>query len=312
MPRLPLVTFGSVDSTWPRLASRGPNRAHEGSTLTANQQQSEAWNGPESAHWVDNADRYDSQFEPITDALLARLALRASDALLDVGCGSGAVARQAAHVCHSVLGVDISEPLLAVATNRARAEALNNIEFVVADAQTYPLKEAAFDVVMSQFGLMFFDQPATAFANLWRSLASGGRIAFTCWQGLEQNEWVSVVGEAVAQHVALPTLGGQVGGPGMFSLKDRSEIAALLSQAGFTAVEIEPISPTVLIGGGGTLDESVEFLLGLGIARGLLSRADPEARDQAVETIRGSLAERYEPGLGVRLGVGVWLVSAAK
>ncbi|HEY6472774.1 MAG TPA: class I SAM-dependent methyltransferase [Acidimicrobiales bacterium] len=278
--------------------------------MAANQQQAEAWNGPESTHWVDNADRYDRQVAAVSDALFAFLALRPDDAVLDVGCGAGAVARRAAHVARRVLGADISGPLVAVAVDRARAESLTNAEFVVADAQTHPFGEGAFDVVVSQFGLMFFDQPATAFASLRRSLASGGRIAFTCWQEMEANEWLSVVADAVARHVALRSLGGLAGGPGMFALKDPSEIAALMDQVGFLNVDIEPVSTSVLIGGGGTLDGSVDFLLGMGMVRGLLSHLDPDGRTAAVETIRGSLADRYEPGVGVRLGAAVWLVSA--
>ena len=96
----------------------------------------------------------------------------------------------------------------------------------------------------------------------------------------------------------------------MFSLADPDETDALLDAAGFTQIEIEPIAPTVLIGGGGTLDESTEFLLGTGIARGLLGNVEPDVRTAAIQAIRVSLAERYEPGAGVRLGTGAWLVSA--
>lgn len=280
--------------------------------MTANQQQSEAWNGAEAGHWVENADRYDRQFEPLTDALFSSLALRSDQAVLDVGCGCGALSRKAAHVGRSVLGVDISEPLLEVAVDRARAESLDNVEFLAADAQTYAFSEGTFDVLISQLGLMFFDQPATAFSNLWRSLASNGRITFTCWQGIEANEWVSIIADVVAEHAEVPSLGGLAGGPGMVSLKDPDEIAALLGQVGFTRVEIAPLSLSVLVGGGGTLDESAEFLFGMGIVRGLLSHADPGARDVAIEKIRGVLAERYEPGRGVRLGAAAWLVSATK
>ena len=186
---------------------------------------------------------------------------------------------------------------------------VDNAEFVVADAQTYAFAAGAFDLVISQFGLMFFDDPVSAFANLRRALASGGRVAFVCWQGLEANEWVSVVGRAVAHRVALPDLGGLAGGPGMFALKNPGETTALLGAGGFTQVEIEPISPAILLGGGGTLDESIEFLLGMGIARGLLGRLEPEARAAAIKSVRGTLAERYESGVGVRLGTGAWLVS---
>jgi len=166
------------------------------------------------------------------------------------------------------LGADLSAPLIEVARARARSASIDNADFVVADAQTHAFAEGAFDVVISPFGLMFFDEPVPAFANFRRSLAPGGRVAFVCWQGLEANEWVSVVGSAVAEHVELPDLGGQAGGPGMFALKNPEETKAVLDGAGFIQIETEPISPSVLLGGGGTLDESIEFLLGMGIARG--------------------------------------------
>jgi len=280
--------------------------------MTANQQQSEAWNGAESAHYVDHADRYDRQLAPFTDALFACAELGPDRAVLDVGCGCGATTIAAARCSRTVLGVDLSKPLLEIAADRARSASIGNAEFVVADAQTYAFAEGAFDVVISQFGLMFFDDPVSAFTNLRRALAPGGRTAFVCWQGLEANEWVAVVGRAVAQHVALPDLGGHAGGPGMFAFKDPDEIAALLDAAGFTQIAIDAISPTILLGGGGTLDDSVEFLLGTGIARGLLGRLEPDAGDVAIEGVRVSLAERYEPGVGVRLGTGAWLVSARK
>jgi len=280
--------------------------------MNANQQQSEAWNGAESVHYVDHSDRYDRQLAPFTDALLEYIQLEPHHAVLDVGCGCGATTLAAARGARTAVGADLSRPLLEVAADRARAASLDNAEFVVADAQTYAFAAGAFDLIISQFGLMFFDDPVSAFANLRQALAPGGRLAFVCWQGLEANEWVSVVGRAVAQHTELPVLGGQAGGPGMFALEDRDEIAALLDAAGFTQIEIEPISPTILLGGGGTLDESIDFLLGAGIARGLLGRVEPEARPAVIQAIRVALTERYEPGVGVRIGTGAWFVSARK
>jgi SAM-dependent methyltransferase len=280
--------------------------------MTANQQQAEAWNGAESVHYVDHADRYDRQLAPFADALFARVRLEPHHSVLDVGCGCGATTLTAARGARSALGVDLSEPLLDVAARRARSASVENAEFVVADAQTYAFAEGAFDLVISLFGVMFFDDPVAAFGNLRRALAPSGRAAFVCWQGLEANEWVLIVARAVAEHVALPDLGGQAGGPGMFSLKDPGETAALLDAAGFTQIEVEPISPTILLGGGGTLDESADFLLGTGIARGLLGRAEPDARAAAIAAVRVSLAERYEQGVGIRLGAAAWLVSARK
>lgn len=278
--------------------------------MSANQQQSEAWNGGEAVHYVDHSDRYDRQLEPFADALFERVQLEPHHSVLDVGCGCGVTTLTAARRARTALGVDISAPLLEVATDRARSASLDNAEFVVADAQTYAFDEGAFDLVISQFGLMFFDDPVSALANLRRALAPRGQLAFVCWQGLEANEWVMTVGRPVAQHTELPTLGGLAAGPGMFALKDPDETAALLDAAGFTQIDIEPVSPTILLGGGGTLDESIDFLLGMGIARGLLGRLDPDARAAAIESVRVSLAGRYERGVGVRLGAGGWLVSA--
>jgi len=85
---------------------------------------------------------------------------------------------------------------------------------------------------------------------------------------------------------------------------------ALLEAAGFGQVEVEPVATTVLVAGGATVDESLEFLLGMGMVRGLLGRLADDEHRQAVEEIRATLAERYEPGVGVTLGAAGWLVSA--
>jgi len=277
--------------------------------MSPNQQQFEAWNGPESVHYVDNADRYDRQLAPIADALLQRAELESRHSVLDVGCGCGATTLTAAGDARSALGVDISRPLVEVAADRARLASLDNAEFLVADAQTHDFVNGAFDVVISQFGLMFFDDPVLAFSNLRRALAPDGRIVFTTWQGLSANEWLTLVARAVAPYSDVPDLGGVANGAGMFALKDSSETAALLEAAGFRDISVEPVSPTILLGGGGTLDESADFLFGLGIVRGLLSGLDAEQREAVTETVRAELERCHEPGTGVRLGAAVWLVS---
>jgi ubiquinone/menaquinone biosynthesis C-methylase UbiE len=230
--------------------------------------------------------------------------------VLDIGCGCGATTLRAAGMVQRAVGADLSEPLVEMARHRARSAGIANAEFVMADVQTHRFDAGIFDVVISQFGVMFFDAPLTAFINVRRALAPGGRAAFVCWQGLPANEWLMVIGRAVAQHAVLPDFGGQAGGPGMFSLCDPAEITTLLRAAGFEQVECDPLTPTVLVGGGRTLDESIEFLLGMGMARGLVGLAGPEAHDAVIDTVRGELAERYEPNIGLRLGTAAWLVSA--
>jgi hypothetical protein len=96
----------------------------------------------------------------------------------------------------------------------------------------------------------------------------------------------------------------------MFALMDHGETTALLETAGFTQVAFEALAPTVLIGGGGTVDESMDFLLGMGMVRGLVGLAGTDAHDKVVEAVRLSLTERYEPGAGARLGASAWMVTA--
>ncbi len=202
--------------------------------------------------------------------------------------------------------------MIGIASDRAWAAAVGNASFLVADAQTHEFGDGEFDVIVSQFGLMFFDDPEGAFANLRRALAPGGRVAFICWQDLVANEWLMVVGKAVARYVELPDLGGRAGGPGMFALKKPDETTALLTEVGFTQIVVEPVSTTILLAGGGTLDESIDFLFGMGMIRGLLGRLEGDVHDAAVDEIRATLAEHYEPGIGVRLGAAGWLVLCAQ
>ena len=275
-----------------------------------NERQAEAWNGPEAAHFVDHADRYDRQLEPFTQALLEQAEPDADRVILDVGCGSGATTLAAAARAERVVGVDLSQPLVELARRRAQAARITNVEFVIGDAQTHDFVAGTFDLMISQFGLMFFDDPVRAFTNLRGALTSDGRAAFVCWQGLDANEWLTLIADAVRQTAELPEFGGQSRGPGMFALCRPDEITALLGEAGFDHVVCDSFTPTILVGGGGTFDDSVEFLLAGGMPRGLLGFVDPSDRDDVLRNLRDELADRYEPGVGIRLRAAAWLVTA--
>jgi SAM-dependent methyltransferase len=278
--------------------------------MSPNQGQLQAWNGGESVHYVTHADRYDRQLATFTTALVDRAAPGPDDRVLDVGCGCGVTTLMVADRAERVVGLDISHPLVEIARRRALEAGVGTADFVVADAQTHDFADGEFTLVVSQFGLMFFDDPEAAFANLRRSLAPGGRLSFVCWQGLDANEWLAIVARAVERYCDLPEFGGRAGGPGMFALKQPDETVALLEAAGFGQVEVEPVATTVLVAGGATIDESLEFLLGMGMVRGLLGRLADDEHRQAVQEVRATLAERYEPDVGVTLGAAGWLVSA--
>ena len=276
--------------------------------MPPNEQQAEAWDGSESVYFVDNAGRYDFQLEPFARALLERALPQAHEVVLDVGCGpvrrrSRPPAKRGVQQGSTCRDRSWSWP------GAALGRGIENADFVIADAET-PIAPGAFDLLISQFGLMFFDDPLGALSNLGGALRPGGRLVFVCWQGLPANEWLRLIGDAVGRHVDLPEFGRQVRGPGMFSLCDAEETTALLNAAGFEHVECESCTPTILIGGGGSLVESIDFLLGMGMARGLVSLVDPSDRDDVIRAVSADLKGRYEEGVGTRLGAAAWVVSA--
>jgi SAM-dependent methyltransferase len=233
---------------------------------------------------------------------------------LDVGCGCGQTTFQLAErvaPAGSVVGIDISAVMLARAQERAARSGAEGvrIRFENADAQTAALGEAAFDLVFSRFGVMFFADPPAAFANLRRALAPGGRLAFVCWQGPERNEWVRVPLAAAAKHLTLPR--PAPGAPGPFALSDPERTRAILAQAGFREIEIEPHERDLAIARG-SLDEAAGFLTQIGpLSRALreAGAAGAELQEAVAQSVREALAP-YAGPQGVRMGSASWIVTA--
>src|SRR5918997_3618079 len=138
----------------------------------ANVEMAAAWDGAEGEHWAEHAERYESIGSAFWDALVAPVRIAPDDDVLDVGCGTGRSSRDAARLATSgtVLGVDLSGPMLERARLAAEKERLPNVRFLQADAQVHPFPKAAFDVALSSFGAMFFADPLAAFTNIARSL----------------------------------------------------------------------------------------------------------------------------------------------
>ncbi len=278
----------------------------------ANEGHAEPWNGEEAGHWVTHRLRYDTMLAPFGDRLLAAAQVAASDRVLDVGCGCGATTLEAGRraAAGTATGLDISTAMLQIARLRAAEERLANVSFVAGDAQTFPFPARGYDVAISRFGVMFFDDPEVAFRNLADALAPGGRLAFVCWQDLLANPFMTVPGLALAEHVALPDL-GPPGSPGMFALADPARIRSLLAAAGLAEVVIKPLADEILLGGGGTLDDAVEFLRQGGMGRAVLAGSREAARDRAVAAVREALAP-YVTAEGVLIGAAAWLVTARR
>ncbi|WP_037606885.1 class I SAM-dependent methyltransferase [Streptacidiphilus rugosus] len=280
-----------------------------------NTAQSEAWNGDEGRYWSDHHDRWNAVNEGFNPLLLAAAAIGPADRVLDVGCGVGQTTRLAAATAFrgSVLGLDLSAPMLARARALAAEEGLDRIVFEQGDAQVHPLPSAAFDAAISRFGIMFFADPVAAFGNVGRALRPGGRLAFVCMSDPARTEWVQVYG---AVRAALPLPSPEEAGtegPGMFSLADPEVIREVLDAAGFAEVRTEPVEADGDFGR--DADAAADLLLGSGPGRhlvGLLDSAgDPDAAGRARVALSSALAGYQRPE-GVRLRTAAHLVTARR
>jgi len=175
--------------------------------------------------------------------------------------------------------------------------------------QVHQLEPARFDVVLSRFGVMFFADPVAAFANIRSATRSGGRLVFACWQPLAANQWLLVPGAALAEHVPPPGGFGAGDGPGMFAFADPDRLRPILAAAGWRDVEITSEHASILVGGGGSVDDAVEFLRTATQGRTMLAGADPATADRALASVRAALTPHADAD-GVHLDAAVWLVQA--
>ena len=198
--------------------------------------------------------------------------------------------------------------MLARARADAEAAGLANAVFQQGDAQVHPLEPGTFGTVISRFGVMFFADPVAAFANISSAIRPGGRLVFACWQPMAANQWMLVPAAALAEHLPLPDP-GPADGPGMFAFADPDRLRPILAAAGWRDIEISSEHASILVGGGASVDDAVEFLRTATMGRTMLAGADAATADRAIASLRAALTP-YADADGVHLDAAVWLVQA--
>ncbi len=199
------------------------------------------WNGPAGEAWVEAQRILDQMFAPLATHLLDAIAPCTDAQVLDVGCGTGAVALAIAGrlgpEAH-VIGVDLSAPMIALARERAQRAGLA-VDFIVADAQQHAFAPGRLDRIVSRFGVMFFDDPVQAFGQLQRAAKRGGVLQALAWRGPDENAFMTTAERAAAPWLQLPPR--QPGAPGQFAFADQVRVEQSLSDGGWEDIELLPL-----------------------------------------------------------------------
>ena len=272
---------------------------------TANDQAA-LWNGPSGHAWVEAQETLDQMLKPFEELLLAGIPANAVHAVLDVGCGTGsttlALARALGTHGHCT-GIDISEPMLALARERA-ARAGANASFICADAQRYAFEPGTVDAIVSRFGVMFFDDAVAAFGNLRRAARPKAALRFVAWRSPAENPFMTTAERAAAP--LLPQLPPrQPDAPGQFYFASRERVHATLTNSGWTDIAIESADVTCEFPAR-ALDA---YLARLGPVGTALRDADDATRARVTEAIRPAF-DPYIQGDWLRFTGACWLTSA--
>lgn len=275
-----------------------------------NEEQAQYWNEQAGPKWVDLQSFIDPQIQGLGTYAMDRLGSIAGATVLDVGCGCGTttveLARRAGD-SGSVLGIDLSAPMLERARQAARDSGASNVTFLQADAQVHSFGER-FDAVFSRFGVMFFAEPAEAFANIRTAMRDDGVLSFVCWRALDENEWMMVPLLAALQHLPPPEVPAP-GAPGPFAFADGDRLRNILEAAGFREIELESHDRAMQIGAGHELGVIARTLMQIGPTSRLLADAPAEVQTRVAESVQAAV-QPYVDGNALVMRGSTWMARA--
>jgi SAM-dependent methyltransferase len=268
--------------------------------------QKQLWNGPAARAWVDAQETLDRMFKPFEDLLVDAASAGGARRVIDVGCGTGAttvaVAR-AVGLSGVCTGIDVSEPMIAAARARASREGVP-ATFLVADAQSHAFAPRSADAIVSRFGVMFFDDPVRAFANLRHAAVAGARMTLIAWRSPSENAFMTAAERAAAP--LLPVLPPrQPGAPGQFAFADAHRVRTILAASRWADISITPIDVTCVL----PEAELVGYVTRFGPVGRVLQDVGEPTRTQVVHAVRAAF-EPFVHGDEVRYTAACWMIRA--
>ena len=265
------------------------------------------WRAQVGRSWAESYRLTDRAFSGLTERLLARIGGCEGQGALDIGCGAGelslALARNNPRA--TVIGVDVSSELVAAA--RERGETMRNVDFVEADAAQWQPESFAPELLVSRHGVMFFDAPVEAFANLHSLAAPRARMVFSCFRSARLNPWAS----DLAALLELPPMGESTAA-GPFAFADEAHVRGILDNAGWRDVALEPVDFAYVAGAGEEpVDDALHLFRRIGPAAPVLRALEGEAKVRAEGWVRDWL-EQHRSGNLVAFPAAAWIVTASR
>ncbi|MDE2436161.1 MAG: methyltransferase domain-containing protein [Sphingomonadales bacterium] len=265
------------------------------------------WHARTGRSWADNYRLTDRSFASLTERLLERIGERDGNSVLDIGCGAGqlalAVARQRPGA--QVIGVDVSPDLVTVATERGTQH--GNASFVLADAETWRDPDFSPEVLISRHGVMFFDDPPAAFANLANMAGQGAQLVFSCFRTPAENPWAS----EIAGLLKLPPSPDPTA-PGPFAFANPEHVRGILDAGGWRDPQFEAVNFVYIAGkGDDPVEDALEFFQRIGPAAQTLQTLEGEDRTRALGWVRDWLVEHRSGDL-VAFTAAAWIVTASR
>jgi SAM-dependent methyltransferase len=276
--------------------------------IPGNQAQIAYWNGPIGQIWAGAQEKRDRDHAPMTEAVLKLAAASPGEHVLDIGCGSGTTTLRLARSVApdgSVVGVDLSGPMLTLAKRRAQ-DLGSRAQFIEADVTDCHFEPKRFDLAFSQFGVMFFADPVASLANVHAAMKASGRLAFVCWRASTENPW-SAIPESAAKPLLPPMEPVPPDSPGRYSFANPDRVKSILLRAGFHAPQIEKFDALIHLGD--TPEAAASSSIDAGPLARTLADADDDTRRRVRETVTARLAREMGAD-GISLAAACWLVAA--
>jgi SAM-dependent methyltransferase len=268
------------------------------------------WNGVLGEKWVAMREDLERFVVPFGDAALKAAAPQPGERAIDVGCGCGETSIELARrvgAAGAVLGVDVSQPMLAVARSRGGLANCAHLTFHEGDASEAALP-ANTDLLFSRFGIMFFSQPTPAFGHMRKSLRAGGRCVFVCWRAPRDNPWAMTPLSAARAAMNITPAPADPNAPGPFAFADEERLRAILSGAGFGEIDVQRFDAAIALGA--TPRTAAEKLVQVGPVSRLVREVGAEHLPAIRDAVERALVPLAAPDGHVSLSGSTWIVSA--